>query len=135
MGSFQIQCDTDFFRDEGSSAHQSQSLTTISSRVHAEGRSIPGFDESQIYDNLGTRNKQEMDNETRRAQSSKNLTSLGGLGKQFVNLLKNSAQDQEIFYGKRKPLVDVSAGRKNLQAKAASKKELEKIHHKLSDIC
>lgn len=76
-----------------------------------------------------------LEKERRRAQSSKNLTSLSGMGKEFVNLLKKSAHDQDVFYGKRKPLGDVSAGRKNLQAKAASKKELEKIHSKLSDFC
>lgn len=98
MGSFRIQCDTDFIIDEGSIAHQSQPLATISSHVHAEGRRNPGFEESQIDDNLGTRNDKQtcitrLDKETRRAfSSSKNLTSLGGLGKEFVNLLKKSAQ-------------------------------------------
>lgn len=118
MDPFRVQCDTEFILDEGSS-DPSQSSTNFPPRVHAEQKN-----ELQIYDDSRTRN-----------QSSKNLTSLGGLGKEFVNLLKKSAQDQEEFYGRRKPLVDLSVGRKNLQEKAEAKKELEKVHRKLTDFC
>ncbi len=137
MSSFQIRCDT----EEGSldvDANQSQFSTNYYSRVDSEQRKgNPCSNESQIFDDTTTRKEQQMrlEKERRRAQSSKNLTSLSGMGKEFVNLLKKSAHDQDVFYGKRKPLGDVSAGRKNLQAKAASKKELEKIHSKLSDFC
>jgi hypothetical protein len=137
MGFRVLQCDGDFMLEEGSSAQSS-----ANTNVFAERRSNLGSTESKIdSDNDSwTRKEQKIcnnrvDKENRQVQSSKNLTSLGGLGKEFMYLLKKSSQDQQIFYGKRKPLVDVSAGRKNLQAKAESKRELEKIHRKLTEFC
>lgn len=124
MGLFWVQLDTEFILNEGSSA-PSQSSTNLPHLVHVEQKHNPDLDELQMYDNSWTRNQRLA------AQSSKNLTSLGGLGKEFVNLLQKSAQDQDEFYGRRKPPV----GRKKLQAKVEAKKELEKIHRKLTDFC
>jgi len=139
MGFRVLQCDSDFILEDGSSAHSS---ANSNANAFDEQRSIPFFAESKIDSDNDSWTRKEhkicnnrLDKENRQAQSSKNLTSLGGLGKEFVYLLKKSAQDQDVFFCKRKPLVDVSAGRKNLQAKAESKRELEKIHRKLTEFC
>lgn len=58
----------------------------------------------------------------------------GGLAK-VVKYMKKGVAEKEASSGKRKPLGNVSNGKRILQSKAASKKELKKIQDKLSEMC
>ncbi len=57
-----------------------------------------------------------------------------GLGA-VVKLLKEASYEKKVFAGERKPLGDASNGRMLLQSRAASKRELEKVQSKLSELC
>lgn len=124
--SFRVLCDAELVPEEASSAQSSEQIIINSgsarSQYNDDSWKTRQTDTSHFNENRQTRRN--------------NIISLGGLGKEVVNQLKKSAHDQELFFGKRKPLGDVvSAGREKLQAIAASKQELEKIHRKLTDIC
>ena len=59
----------------------------------------------------------------------------GGLGPELIKLCKKATYEKKAFKGKRKPLGNVSNGSKILQSKAAAKRELQKIHSKLPEMC
>ncbi len=59
----------------------------------------------------------------------------GGLGPELLKLCKRATYEKKAFSGKRKPLGNVSNGSKVLQSKAAAKRELQKIHSKLPEMC
>lgn len=59
--------------------------------------------------------------------------SSSGLSK-VVKLMKSATHEKKTFAGKRKPLGK-SNGNRILESKAASKKELQKIHSKLTEMC
>jgi hypothetical protein len=56
-----------------------------------------------------------------------------GLGS-VIKLLKEASYEKKVSAGKRKPLGDASNGRMLLESRAASKRELEKVHKKLSEL-
>ena len=51
-----------------------------------------------------------------------------------IQLLKEASYEKKVLAGKRKPLGDASNGRMLLKSRAASKRELERVQNKLSEL-
>jgi hypothetical protein len=75
--------------------------------------------------------KDPSDEENGVTHAKKSTVGLGAV----VKLLKEASYEKKVFANKRKPLGDASNGRMLLQSRAASKRELEKVQSKLSEIC
>ena len=97
--------------------YQQQSGQSGSSRAGGAG----GFNIATDYDYESYNNDQHQPLTTPKNQ-------VGGLGTEILKIMKKASHDKKASAGKRKPLGNVHNGRKILEARAADKKELQKVH-------
>mmetsp|Transcript_3261 Transcript_3261/g.8316 ORF Transcript_3261/g.8316 Transcript_3261/m.8316 type:complete len:125 (+) Transcript_3261:112-486(+) len=121
-------------------------LVQSSHEVRAESNSIQAIQQnkksSRPFSSRNTTdddreqiNNSRFNKENYSQKSQANKIEVGGLGTELIKLMKKASQEKKASSGKRKPLGNVSNGRRLLESKAASKRELERIQGSLNEIC
>ena len=116
-------------------------LVQSSHEVRAESKSVQAIQQKPFSSGNTTDDDREQINDSRfnkenySQKSHANKIEVGGLGTELIKLMKKASQEKKASSGKRKPLGNVSNGRRLLESKAASKRELERIQGSLNEIC